>query len=155
MTSIYGIPPVNICADCIALARISTECVSLMSAGVGPKDGVCVDVVSVFTTTAWVVDGEAKGVKILCYGYDWGERIVVDVFRGGEAGFDQLPSEEDRVGGFEVEAARDGVEDRGRKIGPRVCRVFYTVDDHDRRDCWTCERSEIELYIYYIYISDG
>lgn len=155
MTSIYGIPPVHICADRIALARISTERVSLMSAGMGPKYGVCIDVVSVCSATAWVVDGEAKGVKVLCYGYDWGERIVVDVFREGEAGLDQLPSEEDRVGGFKVEAARDGVEDRGRKIGPRVGRVFYTVDDHDRRGCWTCERSEIELYIYHIYVSDG
>lgn len=130
MTPIYGIPPVDIRTDRIALARILTECVSLMSACMSPQNGVCVDVVSVRAATAWVIDGEAKGVKVLCYGYNWGERIVVGVCRRGEAGFDQLSSKEDRVGGFEVEAAGDSVEDGGRNISPGVCRVVYTVDEY-------------------------
>lgn len=42
-------------------------------------------------------------------------------------GFDQLSSEEDRVGGLKMEAARDGVEDGSRNISPGVCRIFYIV----------------------------
>lgn len=87
-----------------------------------------------------MVGWEAKGVKVLRYCYNWGERIEVDVSRRGEVGFDQLSSEKNWVGGFKVEAEREGGEDGGRNISPGVRRV---VQQTGRFDYWACELSEM------------
>ena len=76
---IDGVAPVNVRADRIPLARIMTERIGLVGAGVGAQHSVFVDIVSVGAAAAGVVGGKVEGVEVLGYSYNGGKGVMVSV----------------------------------------------------------------------------
>lgn len=134
MTSIDGISSVNIRADRIPVARILAKDIRLVGAGVGPQNGVFVDVVCVCPAAARMIGGEVEGVEVLRYGDDGGKGVVVSVCWRGEMRFNQLTGQEDGVGGLKVKTAGDGGEYGGGDIGPRVGGVDSPIDGEGGRN---------------------
>ena len=59
MTPVDGIPPVDVCADGVAITFCLAKNIRLMSAGVGPEDCVLVDIVRIFSTSTRMIWGKS------------------------------------------------------------------------------------------------
>lgn len=100
MTSVNSISTVDICADCVTLALVCAKDICLMRTCVRPQNSIFVDVVSICTAPARVICGEAKGIKILSYGDDRKDIVVVLVSRSRKSGFYEFSRYRDRVIGL-------------------------------------------------------
>lgn len=90
VTPVYFISSVYVRSDRISLTRIGPENVGFMGASMRPQHSVFVDVVCVRAASTRMILREAKRIKVLRYGDDWMQIIVVSIDRLTKASLDEL-----------------------------------------------------------------
>lgn len=89
MGAVNSISSVDIRGNSESLRLSSSKGVGLVCRGVGSHDGLLIDIVSVGSATAGVVERESEGVEVLLYADDGGEGVVGLVDRRGETALNQ------------------------------------------------------------------
>jgi len=100
VTPVDGISSVYIRANRVPSTSVTPEYLCFMSASVGSQHGVLVKVVGISATSARVVWGEAKRIKVLGHRDNWVEIVVISICWLGKAFFNDLASYRYRMRGL-------------------------------------------------------
>lgn len=71
---------------------------------------------------------EAKGIKVLSYGDDREEIVVMLVYWGGKSGFYEFARYRDRMIGLVMQTSRYGRDDIWRSVRPTVSDITSAID---------------------------